>query len=81
MLNIRNAEKLIEAKGIDSNTGSENMGRYKVIMTHREGKHEMIFFIDFSTKEEFHKEMIRIFDEWIKKTGVSNFTNTSITYT
>ena len=55
------------------------MGRYKVVMTHREGEHEMTFFIDFSTKEEFHMEMKRIFDEWIKKTGVLNFTHTSIT--
>jgi len=55
------------------------MGRYKVVMTHREGKHKMTFIIDFSTKEEFHREMKRVFDEWIKKTGVLNFTNTSIT--
>jgi len=55
------------------------MGRYNVVMTHREGKYEMTFVIDFSTKEEFHNEMKRILDEWIKKTGVLNFTNTSIT--
>ena len=55
------------------------MGRYKVVMTHCEGKHEITFFIDFSTKEEFHKEMKRVLDEWIKKTGVLNFTKTFIT--
>ena len=55
------------------------MGRYKVVMTHREGKHEMTFIIDFSTKEEFHREMSRILGEWIKKTGILNFTKTSIT--
>jgi len=55
------------------------MGRYKVVMTHREGEHKMTFFIEFSTKEEFHMEMKRILDEWIKKTGVLNFTHTSIT--
>jgi len=55
------------------------MGRYKVVMTHREGKHEMTFIIDFSTEEELHKEMQRVFHEWIEKTGVLNFTTTTIT--
>lgn len=54
------------------------MSRYKVVMTEREGKHEMTFFIEFSTKEEFHEEMKRVLNEWIKKTGVLNFTKTSI---
>jgi len=33
------------------------MGRYKVVMTHRERKHEMTFIINFSTEEELQKEM------------------------
>lgn len=55
------------------------MGKYKVVMTNREEKHKMTFIIDFSTKEEFHREMQRVFDEWIKNTGVLNFTTTTIT--
>jgi len=69
---LKNSDKNAENKG-------ENMGRCKVVMTHREGKHEMTFCINFSTKEEFHKEMKRILEEWIKETGVLNFTKTSIT--
>jgi hypothetical protein len=55
------------------------MGRYKVVITHREGKHKMTFIIDFSTKKEFQKEMQCVFHEWVKKTGVLNFTKTTIT--
>jgi len=71
--------KIIRGKRTNQDTRGDNMARYKVVMTHREGKHEMTFMIGFSTKEEFHREMKRIFDEWIKKTGVLDFTNTSIT--
>lgn len=55
------------------------MGRRKVVMTDLEGKHKMTFIIDFSTTEELHKEMNRVFDEWTKKNGVLNFTMTSTT--
>ena len=48
-------------------------------MTELKEKHEMTFSFEFSTKEEFHEEMSRIMNAWIKKTGVVNFTKTSIT--
>ena len=54
------------------------MGRCKAVITDRERRHKKEYIIEFSTTEEFGKEMHRIFDEWIKKTKVLNFWKVSI---
>jgi len=54
------------------------MGRLKVIYTDREGKHKREYIIEFSNKEELHKEHKRVFEDWIKETQVLNFWTVSI---